>query len=99
MKPNVNYTSSYFPLLQANILVDSRGRACLSDFGLSKIRFHSSTRTRKIAGKQQSADGTARWMSPESMMLGIVNKKSDIYSFGMTMYEVNLYSPLYCVAC
>jgi len=35
--------------------------------------------------------GTPRWMSPEQMSRGIINKQTDVYSFGMTMYEVYLF--------
>jgi Protein tyrosine kinase. len=33
--------------------------------------------------------GTFRWMSPEQMTYAIMNLGSDIYSFGMTIYEVS----------
>ncbi|KAJ3527660.1 hypothetical protein NM688_g8100 [Phlebia brevispora] len=68
-----------------NILVDEHGRACIADFGLSRIKVHSTTIRRTTNSSQY---GTLRWMSPEAMMLGTSNKKTDIYSFGMTMYEV-----------
>ena len=69
---------------QTNILVDRRGEACLCDFGLSKVKTETAT-IRKISITQS---GTLRWMSPEQMTTGVTNKKTDIYSFGMTMYEV-----------
>jgi hypothetical protein len=33
-------------------------------------------------------NGTVRWMSPEQMAFGITNRPSDVYSFGMSLYEV-----------
>ena len=38
--------------------------------------------------KMAPRQGTARWMSPETMLTGKVSRRSDVYSFGMTMYEV-----------
>jgi serine/threonine protein kinase len=68
---------------QSNILIDDHNTACLADFGLSKIRMHTTT-IQDIRPLQ----GSLRWMSPEHMEHSIVNKMTDIYSFGMTIYEV-----------
>jgi serine/threonine protein kinase len=32
--------------------------------------------------------GTFQYMSPEQMKYGITDEASDVYSFGMTIYEV-----------
>jgi serine/threonine protein kinase len=32
--------------------------------------------------------GTARWAAPEQMTLGQLSRATDVYSFGMTAYEV-----------
>ncbi|TFK52892.1 kinase-like protein [Heliocybe sulcata] len=66
-----------------NILVDAYGIACLSDFGLAKVK----AQTKTLAPSQSL--GTARWASPEQMSRGALNEKTDIYSFGMTMYEAS----------
>ncbi|KZT26137.1 kinase-like protein [Neolentinus lepideus HHB14362 ss-1] len=65
-----------------NILVDAHGRACLCDFGLAQVK----AQTKSLASSQNV--GTARWASPEQMSGSPLNEKTDIYSFGMTMYEV-----------
>lgn len=72
---------------QSNVLVDRDGRACLSDFGLSQIKIHTTTVRGTGNGTQH---GTARWMAPEHMLQGVTSKRTDVYSFGMTMYEVSL---------
>jgi serine/threonine protein kinase len=69
--------------------VDEHGVACLCDFGLSKIRTHTTT-SLDLRGSALS-QGTAQWMAPEAMERGIVNKMTDIYSFGMTVYEVRVH--------
>ena len=61
-----------------NILVDSRFRAKVADFGLSQKR-----RYRKVAA------GTPFWMAPELLRNETTNTtESDVYAFGMILYEV-----------
>lgn len=73
-------------IIQTNILVDEHGRACLADFGLSRIKVKGDTSPVPTSYKERR--GTVRWMSPESLRGGQSDEKTDIYSFGMTMYEV-----------
>ena len=59
-----------------NILVDSRFRAKVADFGLSQK-------------KRVGATGTPFWMAPELLRGDSTNTSaSDVYSFGITLYEV-----------
>ncbi|CAJ1950025.1 unnamed protein product [Cylindrotheca closterium] len=63
-------------LKTGNILIDSKFRAKLSDFGLS----HRNTK---------SATGTPLWMAPELLTGRSLNtRKSDMYSVGIMMNEV-----------
>ncbi|KAF5349239.1 hypothetical protein D9756_009417 [Leucocoprinus leucothites] len=69
----------------ANVLVDSSGRACLADFGLSTIR-DPEVLAITTSSSSSGCGGTIRWMAPE--LLGsqdtdepINTKASDIYAF------------------
>lgn len=63
-------------LKSQNILIDSKFRAKLSDFGFSNR-------------KPDKATGTPLWMAPELLAGHFVNNpKSDMYAVGVIMYEI-----------
>ena len=62
-------------LKSANVLVDSNFRAKVSDFGLSQKR-------------KSGYIGTPYWMAPELLEGGVVSTASDIYAFGVTVWEL-----------
>lgn len=80
----------YSHVIQANILIDNSGAAVLCDFGLSRVRADVTSR----GGLQntEGGGGTLHWMSPELLLGGGLRKSSDIYAFGMVIYEVILMS-------
>jgi eukaryotic-like serine/threonine-protein kinase len=65
-----------------NIMVDSKNRIKVMDFGLAKIK-GSMNLTRS-----GSTVGTARYMSPEQIQGGELDARSDIWSFGVVLYEM-----------
>ena len=78
--------------IQANILIDRDGRACLADFGLLIIVSNS---THPTTTSSSGSGGTTRWMSPELLdpdKFGFKNsrptKESDCYALGMVILEV-----------
>ena len=88
--------------MQANILINSNGRACLADFGLAVMMEETSIAEGPNTYK---AGGTIRWMAPEILdpdRYGYVgrarrrlpSKSTDIYALGMTILEVRLASLL-----
>lgn len=65
----------------ANIMLSVEGQAILMDFGIAKI----------VGGKQHTATGavvgTALYMAPEIIKAQPADKRVDIYSLGVTLFE------------
>ncbi|KAJ7818732.1 kinase-like domain-containing protein, partial [Mycena leptocephala] len=71
-----------------NVLVENSGRALLCDFGLARLKADASSRTvTNIAASQ--IQGSRNWMAPELLNGSRVRMPSDVYAFGMTLYEVS----------
>lgn len=66
----------------SNIIVDERGHATLTDFGI--VRAAGVTRLTTTG----AALGTPEYMSPEQCLGKKVDGKSDIYSLGVVLYEM-----------
>jgi serine/threonine protein kinase len=66
----------------ANIMLDIHNQAILMDFGIVKI----------VGGDSHTATGavvgTARYMSPEVIRAEVPDARADIYSLGVTLYEM-----------
>jgi hypothetical protein len=65
----------------ANIMVDNRGRAKLTDFGVAYVP--ASTMT-----QEGTALGSPRYMSPEQVMGRPIDSRSDLFSLGVVLYEL-----------
>jgi hypothetical protein len=66
-----------------NVMIDQRGDAYLTDFGIAKL----------VAGTSQftatgAIVGTPAYMSPEQGLADPVDHRSDIYSLGVVLYEM-----------
>jgi serine/threonine protein kinase len=61
-----------------NIMVTKTGQAKVIDYGLAWIRGESKGRVQ----------GTPEYMAPETVAMGMVNEKTDIFNFGATMYRL-----------
>ncbi len=66
-----------------NIMITKAGRVKVTDFGLAKLRQDDGKST-----VTQGMAGTARYMSPEQVLGSETDHRSDLYSLGMTMYEM-----------
>jgi len=71
-----------------NILVDSKGRVKIADFGLAKLLGKTSINEHTLTGTHQVM-GTPRYMAPEQMEGSkAVDHRADIYSLGVVFYEM-----------
>ncbi|KZO99071.1 kinase-like protein [Calocera viscosa TUFC12733] len=76
-----------------NVLVRDSGEACLADFGLSRVLLEAAG---SESSEASASRGNARWMAPERLAPDIYGMThitsftpaSDVYSFGMVMYEI-----------
>ncbi|PLS06507.1 Stk1 family PASTA domain-containing Ser/Thr kinase [Neobacillus cucumis] len=65
-----------------NILVDHEGNVKITDFGIAMaLSATSITQTNSVLG-------SVHYLSPEQARGGMANKKSDIYSLGIVMFEL-----------
>jgi serine/threonine protein kinase/WD40 repeat protein len=72
----------------SNLLLDTRGTVWVTDFGLASVdQEHDVTRTGDMLG-------TLRYMPPEAFR-GETDARSDIYSLGLTLYEMVAVEPAF----
>ncbi|CAL1413051.1 unnamed protein product [Linum trigynum] len=83
----MNYLHHFNPpivhrdLKSSNLLVDKNWTVKVGDFGLSRLK-HDTFLTTK------SGKGTPQWMAPEVLRNEPSDEKSDIYSFGVVLWEL-----------
>lgn len=71
----------------SNLLLDTAGIVWVTDFGLAKTQEHALTETGDIVG-------TVRYMAPERFR-GECDARSDVYSLGVTLYELLTLTPAF----
>jgi hypothetical protein len=68
-------------LKPANIMIDGRGRARITDFGISAL-------ASEPAGSSRTRAGTPAYMAPEQLAGGGATVRSDLYALGLVLYEI-----------
>ncbi len=64
-----------------NIIISKDGKVKVTDFGIARATTSSNTISTSVMG-------SVHYTSPEQARGGVVDEKSDIYSAGITMYEM-----------
>ncbi|KAG8882992.1 hypothetical protein FRB98_003371 [Tulasnella sp. 332] len=70
----------------ANVLITSQGRVVLCDFGVSALLATTHS-------KRATMVGTPYWMAPEVISGSLYDTKADIWSLGVTIYEMMMKTP------
>jgi Tol biopolymer transport system component len=78
-------------LKPANVMVRDDGRVTVLDFGLAKVAAAITERgdgTTELVTDHHHVVGTTGYMSPEQAEGRVVDARSDIFSFGVMLYEM-----------
>ncbi len=68
----------------ANVMLDSQARVKLADFGVARVTDDRSNAEKTQAGTMV---GTPAYMSPEQITGGSIDRRSDVFSAGIILYQ------------
>src|SRR3989454_3493698 len=75
----------------SNIIITARGQAKVMDFGLARViagAVESEAETQSLLTTPGTIVGTMPYMSPEQVRGEVLDGRSDIFSFGVMLYEM-----------
>jgi serine/threonine-protein kinase CTR1 len=70
-------------LAARNLLVDEGFRVRVSDFGFARLKAAHQSRGQTAAGL-----GPIKWMAPEALRMGTYSEASDVFAFGVVLFEL-----------
>jgi len=76
----------------SNVLLTAEGRARLIDFGLHALDREADPAGERLT-REGSAPGTLLYMAPEQIERGRYDARSEVYSLGVTLYELLTLQP------
>jgi serine/threonine-protein kinase len=78
----------HFDVKPDNLMLDARGVLKVLDFGVARVLKSEVLVTQHVAG-------TLRYMSPEQLSGGALDRRSDVFSLGCSLFEFVAYEPAY----
>ncbi|HYL89087.1 MAG TPA: protein kinase [Burkholderiales bacterium] len=69
----------------ANVMIDSQGRTKLTDFGVARVQDSDKTSVERT--QAGTMVGTPAYMSPEQITGGNIDKRTDVFSAGIILYQ------------
>ena len=75
-------------LKPSNVFLDLEGHIKVLDFGLAKLHAVVDSDATESISMHLGPVGTVPYMSPEQLLNGTVDERSDIYSFGAVLYQM-----------
>jgi serine/threonine protein kinase/tetratricopeptide (TPR) repeat protein len=82
-------------LKPANVVIDADGRARVLDFGLASLASEEDGGDAERLTRDGAVVGTIAYMSPEQSLGQPADARSDMFSFGLVLYEMLAGSPPY----
>lgn len=80
-------------LAARNVLVDHNKLCKIADFGMSRFANEDGECIETRHGRNALP---IRWMAPESLIYSLFTTKTDVWSFGILMWEIVTLGELHC---
>lgn len=71
-----------------NVQISPDGTAKVLDFGLARAKYDASQSELDPQAEQGMLFGTPPYMPPERLLTGVLNASGDVYSLGVTLFEM-----------